>query len=84
MKIKVNDNVLILTGKDKGKTGKVIKTIAKKDRVVVENINVVKKHMKASRTNENGGIFDVEAPIHVSNVKKIESTTKKEKKEKKD
>ena len=64
MKIKVNDNVLILTGKDKGKTGKVIKTIAKKDRVVVENINVVKKHMKAS--------------------KKIESTTKKEKKEKKD
>ncbi len=83
MKIKVGDNVLVLAGKDKGKTGKVLKTISKKNRVVVEGINMVKKHVKPNQTNENGGIFDIEASIHVSNVKKIEEKANK-KKEKKD
>lgn len=77
MKIKVNDNVLILAGKDKGKTGRVVKTMKKKDKVVVEGINMVKKHQKPNQMNQNGGIFDVEAPIHVSNVKKVETQTKK-------
>ena len=84
MKVKVNDNVLVLAGKDKGKTGRVIKTMAKKDKVVVEGINIVKKHVKPNRTNENGGIFDIEAPIHVSNVKKIVEEKTSKKKEKKD
>ncbi len=88
MKIKVNDNVLILAGKDKGKTGKVTKTLRKKDLVIVEGINIVKKHQKPNNANENGGIFDIEAPIHVSNVKKIEpektKTAKTTKKVKKD
>ena len=84
MKVKVNDNVLVLAGKDKGKTGRVIKTIAKKDKVVVEGINIVKKHVKPNRANENGGIFDIEAPIHISNVKKIEEEKSSKKKEKKD
>ena len=84
MKIKVGDSVLVLAGKDKGKTGKVVKTMAKKDKVVVEGINIVKKHVKPNRTNENGGIFDIEAPIHVSNVKKIVEEKTSKKKAKKD
>lgn len=81
MKVKVGDKVKVLTGKDKGKEGRVILTLKKKDRVVVEGINIVKKHMKPSRTNETGGIFETENAIHVSNVKVIETTeTKKDKK----
>ena len=79
MKIKVGDNVKIIAGKDKGKTGNVIKTLRSVDKVIVEGINIVKKHQKPSNTNENGGIIEMAAPIHVSNVKKIEEakTTKK-------
>ena len=72
MKVKVGDKVRILAGKDRGKEGKVILTLRKKDKVVVEGINIVKKHMKPSQQNETGGILSVEAPIHVSNVKVIE------------
>ena len=82
MKIKVNDNVLILTGKDKGKTGKVLKTLKKDDKVVVEGINIAKRHVKPRGNNDQGGIFDIEMPIHVSNVKKIEEVKKTAKKEK--
>ena len=80
MKVKVGDNVKVLTGKDKGKEGKVLYTLRKKDRVVVEGINIVKKHMKPSRMNETGGILEVENPIHVSNVKVL--TAKEDKKAK--
>ena len=82
MKIKVNDEVKILAGKDKGKTGKVLKTLKKKDKVIVEGINMIKKHQKPNQMNQNGGIFDMEAPIHVSNVKKLDAELKK--KDKKD
>ena len=86
MKIKVGDNVIILAGKDKGKTGLVTKTLKKQDRVIVDGINVVKKHVKPNGMNQTGGIIEMNAPIHVSNVKKIETTTSKSKtkKEKKD
>ncbi len=77
MKIKVNDQVKILAGKDRGKTGKVLKTLKKKDQVVVEGINMVKKHKKPDQMNQNGGIFDMESPIHVSNVQKIDAEPKK-------
>ena len=77
MKVKVGDKVKVLAGKDKGKEGTVIGTIKKKDRIVVEGINIVKKHMKPSRTNETGGILEVENPIHVSNVKVIDNKTAK-------
>ena len=73
MKIKVNDQVEIIAGKDKGKTGRVLRTLIKKDKVVVEGLNLVKKHTKPNQNNEGGGIFDIEAPIHVSNVKKVET-----------
>ena len=87
MKVKVGDNVKVLTGKDKGKEGKVLYTLRKKDRVVVEGVNIVKKHMKPSRMNETGGILETENPIHVSNVKvvteekKAKTTKKSTKKE---
>ncbi len=86
MKIKVGDQVLVIAGRDKGKNGKVIKTLRNDDKVVVEGINIVKKHKKPSNQNDKGGIFDIEAPIHVSNVKKIDSkkSDKKATKEKKE
>ena len=86
MKIKVGDEVLVIAGRKKKKNGKVIKTLRNEDKVVVEGINIVKKHVKPNNGQTQGGIFDIEAPIHVSNVKKIEETkatkTKKESKSK--
>lgn len=66
--VKKNDKVKILVGKDKGKIGKVIRKIGNVGKVVVENINVVKKHTKPSNQNRQGGIVEIEAPIHSSNV----------------
>jgi large subunit ribosomal protein L24 len=83
MKVKVGDNVRIIAGKDKGKEGKIIRTLKKKDQVVVEGLNIVKKHSKPNNTNDKGGIFSIEAPIHVSNVKVIDKKATKEKAEKK-
>ena len=60
MKVKVGDKVKVLAGKDKGKEGRVLVTLKKKDRVVVEGINLVKKHLKPGRANENGGIVETE------------------------
>ena len=76
MKVKVGDNVRILAGKDRGKEGKIIKTLRKENKVVVEGINMIKKHVKPNRMNEVGSIVDVEAPIHVSNVKAVEASKK--------
>ena len=73
MKVKVGDNVKVLAGKDKGKEGRIIKTLKKDNKVVVEGINIIKKHVKPNRMNEVGSIVEVEAPIHVSNVKKVEA-----------
>lgn len=87
MKVKVGDKVKVLAGKDKGKEGRVLVTLKKKDRVVVEGINLVKKHLKPGRANENGGIVETENSIHVSNVKviteekKAKTTKKSTKKE---
>lgn len=78
MKVKVGDTVKIIAGKDKGKSGKVIKTLKTKNKVVVEGLNIVKKHSKPTNTNDKGGIFDIEAPIHVSNVKVITNAEAKD------
>ena len=80
MKVKVGDKVKVLAGKDKGKEGRVLVTLKKKDRVVVEGINIVKKHLKPGRTNETGGILETENPIHVSNVKVVTEEKKATKK----
>ena len=81
MKIKDGDNVRVITGSNKGKEGKVLKVLRNENRVLVDGVNVIKKHVKPSRTNETGGILEVEAPIHLSNVKVLGKETKKEVKE---
>lgn len=76
MKIKVNDNVQVLAGEDKGKTGKVIKTLAKVNKVVVEGVNISKRHTKPRTNQDQGGIFEIEMPIHVSNVRLVKEEKK--------
>ena len=66
--VKKDDTVIVLTGKDRGKTGKILKVIPKKMRVIVEGVNIIKKHQKPTQANPEGGIIKKEAPIHVSNV----------------
>lgn len=78
MKVKVGDTVKIIAGADKGKEGKVIRTLKSEQRVVVEGVHIVKRHSKPRTTNESGGIFEIEAPIHVSNVKVITEAEAKE------
>lgn len=68
MKIKRDDTVKVIAGKDKGKTGKVLKTFPKENKVIVENVNMVTKHKKPQGPQKPGGIEKMEAPIHVSNV----------------
>ncbi|MBD3948958.1 50S ribosomal protein L24 [Tuanshanicoccus lijuaniae] len=72
MRIKKGDKVQLIAGKDKGKQGTVIKTLPKQDRVVVEGLNIAKKHVKPSQ-NGTGGIEEFPAPIHVSNVMLVDS-----------
>ena len=68
-KIKRDDEVVVLAGKDKGKQGKVLKVLTDKNRVIVEGVNVVKKHQKPNPAlGESGGIVEQEAAIHISNV----------------
>ena len=68
MKLKVGDKVRVMSGKDKGKEGKVLAVNAKNSTVLVENVNVVTKHTKPSAANQQGGIVTKEAPLHISNV----------------
>lgn len=80
MKVKVGDNVKIITGSNKNKEGKVIRILKSENRVIIEGINKVKKHVKPNAQNETGGILEIEAPIHISNVKVIDKKEKTEKK----
>ncbi len=66
--IKKDDMVAVIAGKEKGKTGKVLTVIRKKDRVVVEKLNMVKRHMKPGAYSRQGGIVEKEGPIHISNL----------------
>lgn len=75
MFIKTGDKVRVIAGKDKGKEGTVKKTIASANRVVVEGINMVKKHQKPNNANPNGGVIDTEAAIDASNVMLIDPST---------
>lgn len=68
VKIKTGDQVIVLAGGDKGKKGEVVKVIPNKNRAVVQNVNMIKKHTKPSANNPQGGIVEMEAPIHISNL----------------
>ena len=76
MKLKVGDNVRVITGSNKGKEGKVLKVLRNENRVLVDGVNVVKKHEKPTAMS-NGGIIEKEAPIAASNVMIIDPKTKK-------
>ena len=75
MHVKKGDKVKVISGKDKGKTGVILTAFPKKDRVLVEGVNIVKKHMKPNQANPQGGIVSQEAAIHVSNVMLIDPKT---------
>ncbi|WP_457568678.1 50S ribosomal protein L24 [Desulfurobacterium sp.] len=67
-KIKAGDKVVVIAGKDKGKVGKVLKVLPEEERVIVEGVRIIKKHLKPSQKYPEGGIIEREAPIHISNV----------------
>lgn len=71
MHVKKGDNVIILAGKEKGKKGKIIKAMPKIGKVVVEGLNIAKKHQRPRRSNEKGSIIEVAMPINASNVAKV-------------
>jgi len=68
MKIHKNDSVIVISGNSRGKTGKVLKVFPEKDGLIVEGVNIIKRHTRASQKNPQGGIVQKEAPIRVSNV----------------
>ena len=72
MKIHKNDNVMIIAGNDRGKSGKVLKVFPSDFKVIVEGINIRKRHTKPNQKNPQGGILEKEAPVHVSNVMLID------------
>ena len=75
--IKKNDLVEVIAGKNKGKRGKVLKVLRQEEMVVVENVNIYKKHQKPSVTNQEGGIVEKNMPIHISNVRPVDPKTQK-------
>ena len=79
MRLRTDDQVVVLSGKDKGKTGKVIRTDPRKDRVYVEGLNMIKRHQRPlpGRPNMQVGVIEKEGPIHVSNVAIVDPKDKK-------
>lgn len=75
MKIKKNDFVKVIAGNDRGKTGKVLKVFPKENRLIIEGVNIRKRHTKPTQKNPQGGIFEKEAPIHISNVMILDPKT---------
>ena len=76
-RIKKDDQVLIIAGKDKGKTGKVLHVFPNEQRAVVENINLMKKSQRKSQQNPQGGFIERETPIHISNIMLFDKKTNK-------
>ena len=76
MNLKVKDKVIVIAGSNKGKTGSIKKVLAKENKVIVEGVNIIKKHKKGNG-QESGGIMEYEAPIHASNVMLVDPKTKK-------
>jgi large subunit ribosomal protein L24 len=75
MKIRKNDNIIVIAGNSKGSTGKVLKVFPKQNRVIVEGVNIRKRHTKPNQANPQGGIIEMEAPIEASNVMLIDPKT---------
>lgn len=73
LRIKKEDTVKVIAGADKGKQGRVLQVLPSKNKAIVEGINIVRKHQKPSAANPQGGIVDVEAPVHISNLMYVDS-----------
>ncbi|MEK7658714.1 MAG: 50S ribosomal protein L24 [Patescibacteria group bacterium] len=71
MKVKKNDTILITAGKDRGRTGKVLRVLVKEEAVLVEGINLKKKHAKPKKEGEKGQVVQIPAPLNISNIKVI-------------
>ncbi|OGG47564.1 50S ribosomal protein L24 [Candidatus Kaiserbacteria bacterium RIFCSPHIGHO2_01_FULL_49_13] len=78
MKIKKGDNIIVIAGKDRGKTGKVLRALPREDRVVIEGVNVRKRHQRANRAGQKGQIIEKSLPVHVSNVMIIDPKSGKQ------
>ncbi len=76
MHVKKDDKIIVLSGKDKGKTGTVVLSLPKENKVVVSGINILKKHQKARKSGEKGQIVEKAMPIHASNVRLAENNKK--------
>ena len=81
--VKKGDNVEVISGNFKGSSGKILEVLASKERVLIEGVRIIKKHMRKSQDNPQGKIAEREGPIHISNVKLIEAKEKPAGKEKK-
>ena len=77
MKLKKGDNVIVMTGKDKGKKGNIVRVFPTQNKVIVEGVNIIKKHQRPRKSGEKGQIMNVTMPIHVSNVMIIDPKTGK-------
>ena len=77
LNIRKDDQVRVIAGKDKGKTGKVLRVLPKSNRVIVENLNVVKKAQRPTQQNQQGGFIEIEVPLNASNVMLIDKKTNK-------
>jgi large subunit ribosomal protein L24 len=82
--VKKGDNVEVISGNFKGSSGKILEVLPRKQRVLIEGVRIIKKHLKKSQDNPSGKIAEREGPIHISNVKLIERQAKSEKKAKKE
>ena len=71
MKLRKGDSVIVIAGKEKGKKGKIVRVLVSKNKVVLEGLNMVKKHQRPKKQNEKGIMVNVPMPIHASNVKKV-------------
>ena len=77
MKIRKDDNIIVIAGKDRGKTGKVVRAIPKENRVIVAGVNIIKVHKRATKAGGKGQIIEKTMPLHVSNVMLVDPQTKK-------
>ena len=77
MRVKKGDTVFVIAGKDRGKTGKVLRALPKREQVLVEGVNIKKKHRRPTRQNQKGQIIDITMPVHASNVQIVDPKTSK-------
>jgi len=77
MKLRKGDNVIVITGKDKGKKGKIVRVLVDDNKVIVEGINMMKKHQRPRKSGEKGSVLNISMPLHASNVQIIDPKTNK-------